>query len=176
MDRRDAVKMSLGAALVGTLAACGRGGEEHQKAPGEGASPDEASKASMDTVVAFQTAMGSGEMEKMQSLMADDMVWHNEGDKTLPWIGVWEGKEAILKFLPIFSENLKTTLWETEASFASGDTVAMFGKMNGTTTKSGKDTGTFTWALQAKVRDGQVILWHWYEDSFAVSQAYHGRS
>ena len=70
--------------------------------------------------------------------------------------------------------NLQTTMWDNTDAFASGDTVAVFGKMNGVTTKSGKEIGEFTFALRAKVRDGQVVLWHWFEDSFAVSQAYNG--
>ena len=92
---------------------------------------DDTTQASLDTVMAFMAfmgAMGAGEMEMMSALMADDMVWHNEGDKSLPWIGPWEGKE----------------------------------------------TGEFTFALRAKERNGKVVLWHWFEDSFAVSQAYHG--
>ena len=40
---------------------------------------------------------------------------------------------------------------------------------------SGAETDEFTFALRAKVRDGQVVLWNWFEDSYAVSQAYHGR-
>jgi len=92
----------------------------------------------------------------------------------LPWIGITEGKENIFKFLGVFSENLKTTLWENTDAFASGDTVAVFGKMNGVTTKSDKEIGEFTFALRVKVRDGQIVLWHWFEDTFAVSQAYHG--
>jgi ketosteroid isomerase-like protein len=137
-------------------------------------SMDAKSQASFDTVMQFMGAMGKGDQEKMSALMADDMVWHNEGDKTLPWIGESKGKEAIFKFLGVFSSNLKTTLWENSDAFASGDTVAVFGKMNGITTKSGKPTGEFTFALRAKVRDGKVVLWHWFEDSFAISQAYHG--
>ena len=27
---------------------------------------------------------------------------------------------------------------------------------------------------RAKVRDGQVVLWNWFEDTYAVSQAFHG--
>lgn len=129
---------------------------------------------SFDTVMAFMGAMGSGDMDKMNALMADDMVWHNEGDASLPWIGETRGKDAIFKFLGVFSENLQTTKWENTDAFASGDTVAVFGVMNGITTHSGKETGEFTFALRAKVRDGQVVLWHWFEDSFAISQAYHG--
>ncbi|MEM6371287.1 MAG: nuclear transport factor 2 family protein [Pseudomonadota bacterium] len=135
---------------------------------------DATSQASFDTVMAFMGAMGGGDMDAMGKLMADDMVWHNEGDKTLSWIrGDINGKEAIFEFLGDFSSNLQTTKWENGDAFASGDTVAVFGVMNGITTKSGQEIGDFSFALRAKVRDGQVVLWHWFEDSFAVSQAYH---
>ena len=136
---------------------------------------DTLSQASFDTVMAFMGAMGSGDMEAMSALMADDMVWHNEGDTSLPWIGETVGKEAIFEFLGVFSSNLQVTKWENTDAFASGDTVAVFGRMNGITTHSGQETGEFTFALRAKVRDGQVVLWNWFEDSFALSQAYHGR-
>jgi len=167
MERRTVLKSAIGAVLALNLGQIAVSAGEKEM--------DDKSKASLDTVMAYMGAMGSGDMDAMGKLMADDMVWHNEGDKSLPWIGGSEGKEAIFKFLGVFSENLKTTLWENTDAFASGDTVAVFGKMNGTTPKSGKEIGEFTFALRAKVRDGQVVLWHWFEDSFAVSQAYHGK-
>ncbi|MEM8922680.1 MAG: nuclear transport factor 2 family protein [Actinomycetota bacterium] len=135
---------------------------------------DEQSQATLDTVMAFMGAMGSGDMDTMGGLMADDMVWHNEGDKGLPWIGPWSGKEEIFNFLGVFSANLETTLWENEDVLASGDTVAVFGRMNGRTPHSGQDIGEFTFALRAKVRDGKLVLWNWFEDSYAVSRAYNG--
>ncbi|MEM9780570.1 MAG: nuclear transport factor 2 family protein [Pseudomonadota bacterium] len=162
MHRRTLLKTSLGATLATVLA-------QHAGAQ----DMDETTQATFDTVMSFMGAMGGGDMDAMSALMADDMVWHNEGDATLPWIGRSEGKEAIFEFLGIFSANLQTTLWENTDAFASGDTVAVFGVMNGVTTKSGQEIGEFTFALRAKVRDGQVVLWHWFEDSFAVSQAYH---
>lgn len=135
---------------------------------------DDQTQTSFDTVMAFMGAMGAGDMDAMNTLMADDMVWHNEGDTSLPWIGETHGKADIFEFLGVFSSNLQTTKWENTDAFASGDTVAVFGKMAGITTHSGKETSDFTFALRAKVRDGQVVLWHWFEDSFAISQAYHG--
>ncbi|WP_254446852.1 nuclear transport factor 2 family protein [Ruegeria sp. HKCCD8929] len=141
---------------------------------GNQAQADGNTEASFDIVMRFMGAMGNGDMETVGALMADDMVWHNEGDTTLPWVGGAEGKEAIFAFLGVFSSNFETTMWENTDAFASDDTVAVFGKMNGRTTNSGKEIGEFTFALRAKVRDGQVALWHWFEDSFAVSQAYHG--
>jgi len=136
---------------------------------------DETSQASFDTVMAFMGAVGSGDMETVLKLMDDDMVWHNEGDSSMPWIGPWKGKEEILNFLPIFGENFKTTAWENKDAFASGDTVAVFGNMNGITTHSGQEIGAFTFALRAKVRDGKVVLWNWFEDSYAVSKAYNAK-
>lgn len=163
MNRRTLLTTSLGATLaiiLGTQA--GAQGMNDQ------------TQASLDTVMAFMGAMSSGDMETMSDLMADDMVWHNEGDESLPWIGGAEGKENVFAFLGKFSGNFQTTAWENTDAFASGDTVAVFGKMNGITLHSGKEIGEFTFALRAKVKDGQVVLWHWFEDSFAVSQAYHG--
>ncbi len=136
---------------------------------------DAESQASFDTVMSFMGAIGSGDMETAISLMDEDMVWLNEGDSAMPWIGPWNGKAEILKFLPIFGENFKTTAWENTDAFALGDTVAVFGKMNGVTTHSGKEIGDFLFALRAKVRDGKLVLWNWFEDSYAVSQAYHGK-
>ena len=164
MHRRTILTSTVSGALFATLAS--QVGAQDM---------DATSQASFDTVMAFMGAMGSGDMAAMDTLMADDMVWHNEGDTSLPWIGETVGKENIFEFLGVFSSNLQVTEWENEDAFASGDTVAVFGRMNGITTHSGQETGEFTFALRAKVRDGQVVLWNWFEDSFALSQAYHGR-
>lgn len=164
MRRRALLKSSAAALLAAGLA--NKLGAQEMNAD---------SKASFDTVMSFMNAMGSGDMDTMGKLMADDMIWHNEGDKTLPWIhGDIKGKQAIFEFLPVFSSNLQTTKWENSDAFASGDTVAVFGLMATTATNTGQSTGDFTFALRAKVKDGQLVLWHWFEDSFAVSQAYHG--
>jgi hypothetical protein len=162
MNRRQALKASIAAATGTSIASVALAGDEDQ------------SEASLQTVMGLMGAMGSGDMAAMADLIADDMVWHNEGDPNIPWIGPWEGKEAIFGFLGVFSENFQTTKWENTDVLASGDTVAIFGDMNGITTKSGQEIGDFTFALRAKVRDGQVVLWNWFEDSYAVSQAYNG--
>ncbi len=124
--------------------------------------------------MAFMGAIGGGDMDGMSALMADDMAWQNEGDPNLPWIGQWEGKEAIFDFLRTFSQNVQVTLWENEDAFASGDTAAFFGRMKLRLTSSGMETDEFTFALRAKVRDGRVVLWNWFEDTYAVSQAFRG--
>lgn len=148
---------------------------EELATPNEENSADMQAEETMKVAMAFMGAMGEGDMEKMTSLMDEDMVWHNEGDKALPWIGPWRGKTVILEqFLPLFGENLKTLKWETEDAMSSGDTAAFFGRMVALATKSNKETKEFTFALRVKVKDGKIVLWNWLEDSYDVSQAYHG--
>lgn len=138
--------------------------------------PDQSSET-MDVAMAFMQAMGSGDMETMASLMDDDMVWHNEGDSAMPWIGPWRGKTAILEeFFPLFGQNFQTTLWNTEDALASGDVAAFFGKMKGKLTHSGEETEEFSFALRVKVANGKITLWNWFEDSQEVSRKYHGTS
>lgn len=163
MQRRTLLKTTIGAAIALTLAS--HAGAQQM---------DDTSQATLDTVMAFMGAMGAGDMDKVIALMDDNIVWHNEGDSNIPWIGPWNGKEEVLAFLGVFGENFQTTKWENQDVLASGDTVAVFGNMNGITTFTGKEIGDFTFALRAKVRDGKVILWNWFEDSYAVSQAYSG--
>ncbi len=138
---------------------------------------DAASKKKEDAMTianAFMGAMGKGNMETMTSLMHDDMVWQNAGDKSLPWIGPWKGKKVILeKFLPAFGANFQTMKWEPNDALSSDDTAAYFGQMIGLLTKSNQKTAEFTYALRVKVKDGKVILWNWFEDSFEVFRAYH---
>ncbi|MEM6831720.1 MAG: nuclear transport factor 2 family protein [Bacteroidota bacterium] len=134
---------------------------------------DQESKKTMEIAMAFMDAMGKGDMDKMVSLMHDDMVWQNAGDSDLPWIGPWKGKKAILEeFMPAFGANFQTIKWEPNDAFASGNTAAFFGQMVGLLTKSNKKTKEFTYALRVKVKDGKVILWNWFEDSYEVSKAY----
>ena len=68
----------------------------------------------------FMMAMGTGDFETVQSLMADDMVWHNEGDPSIPWIGTWRGKQAILgEFFPAYGAGASTKMWSVD--HASGN-------------------------------------------------------
>jgi len=130
----------------------------------------------MQIALDFMGAMSSGDMEKMKSLMHEDMIWHNEGDKSMPWIGPWKGKTTILEtFLPRFGSNFQTLKWEPNDALSKGDTAAFFGHMIGKLSNTGLETPEFTYALRVKVKDGKVILWNWFEDSYAVSKAYHGK-
>ncbi|WP_220720745.1 nuclear transport factor 2 family protein [Agarivorans litoreus] len=132
------------------------------------------SAKTLETAQAFLWAAGSGDMEKLDLLMSDDFVWHNEGDSNIPWIGNWQGKETVFNsFLPKFGAGLKVTSWTTDYSFANGEQAVFMGTMSAIANESGIDTGKFSWAVRVHVVDGKVKSWNWFEDSYAVSKAYH---
>ncbi|MEM7062304.1 MAG: nuclear transport factor 2 family protein [Cyanobacteria bacterium P01_B01_bin.77] len=125
---------------------------------------------------AFLTAAGSGDMDTLSELMADDFIWHNEGDTSVPWIGTWEGKETVLnQFLPAFGTGLTVTSWTTDYSFAKDDQAVFMGTMTAEATNTGESTGPMSWAVRVQVVDGEVKSWNWFEDSFAVSRAFNGQ-
>jgi ketosteroid isomerase-like protein len=137
---------------------------------------DAQSAVTLKTAEAFLAAAGSGDMATLKKLMTDDFAWHNEGDSSVPWIGSWEGKEAALNdFMPKFGAGLKTTSWTTDYSFANGNQAVFMGKMSATANNTGVDTGKFSWAVRVHVENEKVKSWNWFEDSYAVSKAYHAK-
>ena len=136
----------------------------------------EQTQQTLQIAQSFLEAAGSGDMDALNGLMAEDFVWHNEGDKSVPWIGTWEGKETVLnQFLPTFGAGLKTTSWATDYSFAKDDQAVFMGTMAAEATNTGESTGTMSWAVRVHVVDGKVKSWNWFEDSFAVSRAFRGK-
>ena len=134
---------------------------------------DEQSDKTLAVAQSFLEAAGSGNGEKLNELMSDDFVWHNEGDPNIPWIGNWEGKEKVMStFMPAFGAGLKVTSWSTDYSFSKADQAVFIGSMSAIANNTGKDTGKFSWAVRVNVKDGKVKSWNWFEDSFAVSKAY----
>lgn len=131
------------------------------------------SDRTLEIATQFLTAAGQGDLDTLRQLMREDFIWHNEGDSSVPWIGNWVGKNAVLdEFLPKFGQGLKTTQWTTDYQFANGDQAVFMGTMNADALSTGNSTGLMSWAVRVHVVDGKVKSWNWFEDSYAVSRAY----
>lgn len=174
--KRAILTLGLASTMLLTAACGGRGGDDGDGSMDRGELKESVVEGQKTLAVAqsFLEAAGSGDMDTLSALMAEDFVWHNEGDDRLPWIGNWEGKETVLNdFLPKFGAGLKTTSWTTDYSMAMGDQAIFMGTMSAIANNTGQDTGKFTWAVRVEVKDGKVMSWNWLEDSYAVSKAYN---
>lgn len=131
------------------------------------------SDQTLEIAKSFLEAAGIGDGKKLNELMSDDFVWHNEGDPDIPWIGNWQGKEEVMgTFMPAFGAGLKVTSWSTDYHFSNGNQAVFMGSMSAIVNNTGKDTGKFSWAVRVHVENGKVKSWNWFEDSFALSKAY----
>lgn len=159
--RPQTLTILLGAIALTALAACS-------------GTQNRAGKESMNIVGNFMGAMSKGNMKTLTGLMADDMIWQNEGDSRLPWIGKHIGKEKILKnFMPKMGANLKVTAMKPYAMFAKGDQVAVFGTWRGKMVKSGKSVeSSFAILIEVDRSNKKIKRWWFFEDSYAVSRAY----
>ncbi len=136
----------------------------------------EVKTSTLETAKAFLWAAGSGDAAKLKSLMAEDFIWHNEGDSSIPWIGDWQGQEKVFgEFFPLFGAGLKVTSWTTDYSFVNDNHAVFMGTMSAIANNTGVDTGKFSWAVRVEVENGKVMSWNWFEDSFAVSKAFHAK-
>ena len=183
MNTLKLIALAMMLAATPLISACGGGGHGHSKnavdtsngaveLPGDYVEGQKTLKVAQD----FLQAAGSGDGDTLNKLMADDFVWHNEGDPTIPWIGTWEGKKVVFgEFMPAFGAGLTATSWTTDYSMASGNQAIFMGSMSATANNSGAETGVFSWAVRVHVEDGKVKSWNWFEDSYAVSQAFHAK-
>ena len=129
---------------------------------------------SMAVVQDFMGAMGAGDFEKLQSLMHEDMVWKNEGDANVPWIGTHEGKAAILSdYMGPSGKHMKILSMSPSAMFARGDQAAVFGRFEAQMVESGKKaSSSFAILIGVDRQAKQIVSWQFFEDSFAVSEAF----
>lgn len=163
--------------VLAALLVCGCTAESATEASDEKAvaASNSPESTTMATAKAFLMAAGSGDGATLGDLMADDFVWHNEGDKRVPWIGTWRGKDVVFnEFMPKFSAGLAVTQWSTDYEFVSGDQAVFMGTMTADATSTGESTGLMSWAVRVHVVDGKVKSWNWLEDSYAVSVAHNG--
>lgn len=150
---------------------CAHGGAD------AGADTTAAPDPTLTVATAFLTAAGTGDMAALKTLAARDFVWHNEGDPRVPWIGNWESADVVFgQFMPKFGAGLAVTQWSTDYSFVNGDQAVFMGTMAANANNTGVSTGPMSWAVRVHVVDGKVKSWNWFEDSYAVSRAYHGAS
>lgn len=133
-----------------------------------------AESQSLAIVQEFMGAMGKGDMEKFTGMMAEDMVWHNEGDTTLPWIGTHRGKAAIMSdYLQNAGANMKTLSMSPSAMFADGNKVGVFGQFEIEMIKTGKKVkSSFAILIEVDQANRQIKSWNFHEDSFGVARAY----
>ncbi|QRM33133.1 nuclear transport factor 2 family protein [Microvirga sp. VF16] len=87
-----------------------------------------------------------------------------------PLHGTFVGIEGARRFFSGFGELLEPGEFNIEASFAEGEHAAMYGTLRHRSRTTGKPFPS-DWALICRVKDGRIVLYHFYEDTEALRDA-----
>jgi len=117
----------------------------------------------------FFAAMGSGDKQRLLSLVAEDIEWIVPGEDW-PLAGTHRGHAELADLLQKASEELETTYPEPPEFVAQGDRVLVVGVATGkikATNRAFKDD----WVFAITVRNGKVTKIREYIDTQALARA-----
>lgn len=90
-----------------------------------------------------------------------------------PLHGTFIGVEGARQFFAGFAQLLEPGDFQVEAAFGDAEHAAFYGTLRHVARATGKAFAS-DWALIGRVRDGRIVLYHFYEDTEALQHALHG--
>jgi ketosteroid isomerase-like protein len=123
----------------------------------------------VQTVKDFFAALGSGDKQRLLSLVTKDIEWIIPGEDW-PLAGTHRGHAGLAKVLQKASDEVETTYPEPPEFVAQGDRVLVVGVATGkikTTNKTFEDH----WVFAITVRNGKVTKIREYIDTQALVRA-----
>lgn len=90
-----------------------------------------------------------------------------------PLHGTFIGKDGAKAFFGGFSSLLEPGDFQVTAAFEDEEHAAFYGTLRHTARATGKEFAS-DWALIGRVKDGKIVLYHFYEDSEALLKAITG--
>lgn len=112
-----------------------------------------------------------GNIPGIMESCADDIIWGSYNNPTVPYAGLFYGKEGVLEFFTNLGSNLNYTAFEPREFISQGDTVIVLGRHAGTVKKTGKSFD-HDWAMHFKVKDGKVQKYFAFVDSLEQANAF----
>jgi len=131
-----------------------------------------ATQTTRETVDAFFTRFGGGDLPGLLDLFADNVDFRITGAANVPWSGVRSSKEEVAEVFGLFGKELTPAEEFTISTIVSeGDSAVTLGRSRFSVVSTGKQF-TNDFALHFTVAEGKITGYHMYEDSHAVSEAF----
>lgn len=133
--------------------------------------PASASRDPLATVQAYFDAFSAGDVEGALTLMTSDVVWHVDGDPSVPTVGLLQGRERVGIWLRDFPAHFTPLRFNVDRLLASGDTVVAVGdfrhRLNGHDCCAGSDI-----AIVFTLRNGLIARYAILEDSLLLARGF----
>ena len=128
-------------------------------------------KVNTDIVQLGYEKFGSGDIEGLLQLFADDILWQVPEVENAPFTGVRQGLDETAEFFKQLSENETFTRFEPLEFIAQNDKVVVLGELAATVTSSGRSYET-PWVHIFTVREGKVVEFQEFFDTAAATLAF----
>ena len=130
-------------------------------------------QTAIEVTQAFLGAVFSGAMETAMALTAPEAVFiatNPQTNPSNPMHGTFTGHDGAADFFSSFAEILEPGDFEITAAFGDETHAALYGTLIHTVRATGRPFVS-DWALITKIEDGQLVLYHFYEDTEALAAA-----
>lgn len=119
----------------------------------------------------FDKMGGGAPPDEIAALFSDEVDWFIAGDvDNVPWIGRKHGRQGVAEFFAQIRELIAPERFEISARLVQGSRVVVLGALASRFRGTGKLMET-EFAFDLTVRDGLIVRYRMFEDSFAVARA-----
>ena len=116
-------------------------------------------------------AFGRGDVPGVLDHLTDNVVWAFQGPSTIPFAGVYRGREGIAQFFSLVGEALEFEQFEPREFVAQGDTVVVLGYERSIAKATGRPLEQ-EWAHVYTLREGKIATGRFFEDTAAEVVAF----
>lgn len=125
------------------------------------------------TVDAHYDAIKRRDLEAILQTLAKDVVWEFPYNRSIPFSGRYEGREAVRKFFSAIRSSVEVREFSIRRTIAEGDTVVVFGHERFLVKRTDVEWST-DWIQVHTVDRGQITMFREYADTSAIVLAYQG--
>ncbi|MEQ9618974.1 MAG: nuclear transport factor 2 family protein [Deltaproteobacteria bacterium] len=124
-----------------------------------------------NAVEKFFSGIGGGNMDEILEAVHKDAVFEAQGPGTVPIYNTFHGKEGVTEFVRILGELFDTEDFKVYVTAPHEDYIFAYGLMKHRVRATGK-IFECEWALVCKIKEGKIISYKMFEDTFALERAF----
>lgn len=123
-------------------------------------------------VETYLAAFAAGRVDEIVSLLADDVVWHIDGEPGVSTVGLLQGPEQVRRWLMAFPQNFRPREFVINEIIAQHDSVLVLGRFRHTVVSTRHTVGS-DMIIHFTVTNGKIRRYQIFEDSALLARAFN---
>ena len=122
-------------------------------------------------VETYLAAFAAGRVDEIVSQLADDVVWHIDGEPGVSTVGLLQGPEQVRRWLIAFPQNFRPREFVINEIIAQHDSVLVLGRFRHTVVSTQHTVGS-DMIIHFTVTNGKIRRYQIFEDSALLASAF----